>query len=251
MPEPGKVFAYNRYMYAYGNALKYTDPSGHIAVCYRGGFREQGVASGSDGSSDMWDVCTQALLNAGYDEAIHGEILKLKNNVEAQKFAANAILAQEQSNPHLPVIIVGHSWGGAAAIRTANMVADGTSVSITDGSGSATVDLLFVIDAVSFARRGGSRGLESDNVETFVNAYAKELEGQGAQNGIDFFEGAFNFPVHTNVDFGDGVVREVNHHTVSHAIAGDPPTLYPNPVTYGLLADYASQALPWQDPNVR
>ena len=32
MPEPGKVFAYNRYMYALGNPLKFNDPSGHCAL---------------------------------------------------------------------------------------------------------------------------------------------------------------------------------------------------------------------------
>ncbi|MCA9367882.1 hypothetical protein KC887_06515 [Candidatus Kaiserbacteria bacterium] len=52
MPEPGKVFAYNRYMYAYGNALKYTDPSGHCMTL-------------ADGSRDMandaecWDWADQ------------------------------------------------------------------------------------------------------------------------------------------------------------------------------------------------
>ncbi len=31
VPAPGAVFAYNRYMYAYGNPLRYSDPTGHFS----------------------------------------------------------------------------------------------------------------------------------------------------------------------------------------------------------------------------
>ncbi len=37
VPGPENLFDYNRYMYARGNPMKYIDPSGHIAICFRGG----------------------------------------------------------------------------------------------------------------------------------------------------------------------------------------------------------------------
>lgn len=33
VPDPSNLFAYNRYMYGYGNPVKYSDPSGHTAEC--------------------------------------------------------------------------------------------------------------------------------------------------------------------------------------------------------------------------
>lgn len=37
VPDPSRVLAYNRYLYGYGNPLKYTDPTGHCAVTLGGG----------------------------------------------------------------------------------------------------------------------------------------------------------------------------------------------------------------------
>ena len=37
VPDPENVFAYNRYMYVFGNPLKYIDPSGHCATTDNGG----------------------------------------------------------------------------------------------------------------------------------------------------------------------------------------------------------------------
>ncbi len=37
VPDPAFLLDHNRYLYARGNPLKYTDPSGHVAICFKGG----------------------------------------------------------------------------------------------------------------------------------------------------------------------------------------------------------------------
>ena len=51
VPDPRKVFAYNRYMYGYGNPLEYSDPSGH---CATNSTREHRAANCHDYPALLW-----------------------------------------------------------------------------------------------------------------------------------------------------------------------------------------------------
>jgi RHS repeat-associated protein len=252
VPDPTNVFDYNRYLYARGNPMKYTDPSGHIAVCFRGGFAEQGVSSSSGGTSDFWDACEQTLLQAGYDPAKHGAILRLKNTQAHINQAVMAILAQEQADSSLPVILVGHSWGGAAALETAYLLDPSSYPTSVDpavlAAGTATVDLLFLIDAELGARM--MKGNIPGNVETAVNLYAQTIfpdQWWNLQNGVDYFEGAHNIPAPVLVNFGRGGWfnsgwDRVGHNNIATMRIGDEVVI-PNPVTFNLVADYTVQTL--------
>jgi RHS repeat-associated protein len=109
VPDPTNVYDWNRYMYVRGNPLKYNDPSGHIAVCFYGGYQnDQGLAL--DGAVSQ--LCSEGLRAGGYDPAKHGTILALRNSNEDIDFALAQIMAAQAANPYEPIIIVGHSWGG-------------------------------------------------------------------------------------------------------------------------------------------
>ena len=51
VPDPGRVFGYNRYMYGYGNPLEYSDPSGH---CATNSTREHRAANCHDYPALLW-----------------------------------------------------------------------------------------------------------------------------------------------------------------------------------------------------
>ena len=255
VPAPGEVFAYNRYMYAYGNPLKFVDPSGHIAVCFRGGFKEQGSSSSSGGDADFWTACEDTLEKSGYDENVHGDILRLKNRQIDILRAVSAILEQEQEYSSRPVVIVGHSWGGAAALKTAQLL-DPSPLSLPPDVAAATsaqVDLLFLIDAEL-----GARAMDSevpDNIDTAVNVYAQTVSDDrwwNLQNGVDNFDGMQNIaaPRWVNIYGGRLGWRRIGHNNIS-TIRVDAENLKVNPFTYGLLADKTAQTLLSNRPGLQ
>ena len=54
MPDPGNVQAYNRYLYALGNPIRYNDPSGHMGQC-------AAVALGDPYTSALAGACELAI----------------------------------------------------------------------------------------------------------------------------------------------------------------------------------------------
>ena len=191
VPAPGAVFAYNRYMYAYGNPLKYVDPSGHVAVCFKGGAGNAGTEATVEG---FLQQCQQTLFDAGYNEAIHGPILTLFNGVEAIEYANERVRAEVANDPNQPVVIAGYSWGGAAALDLAHvlngevMTSRGTRVR----NESVEVDLLFLIDPEEDLRGVAStfRGEDSRRARTFVPANVGRavnvFAGDAAKESVPF-----------------------------------------------------------------
>jgi hypothetical protein len=232
VPDAGVLFDYNRYMY------------------FRGGYKEQGVASGSEGNEDFWNACEQTLLHAGYDPEKHGKILRLRNTQGDIADAIAAILAQEQADSSLPVIIVGHSWGAAAGLETAQLLDPSIYSNTADPTAlaqqTATVDLLFLIDA-ELGARWMKRSIPG-NVETAVNLHAQNIypdQWWNLQNGIDHFEGAENITAPAWVNFGRGGFfgwHRVGHNNLTTTTDYQDRAVA-NPVTFSLVADYTVHTL--------
>ena len=69
VPDPEQILAYNRYMYALGNPLKFVDPSGNCNVlgdgshdwqgdgeCWQTAFAIYGYGHGERGFADDWNI---------------------------------------------------------------------------------------------------------------------------------------------------------------------------------------------------
>ena len=145
--DPTNVFAYNRYMYVLGNPLKFSDPSGHIAVCFQGGHSNTEIEAPIAGSGFL-SMCQDSLSSAGYDEEKHGQILYLTNGVPAIEYAYEQIIEAKSLNSNEPVIIAGYSWGGSAALDLADMLGHkkGPFGLDFDSRDAVSVDLLYLID---------------------------------------------------------------------------------------------------------
>jgi RHS repeat-associated protein len=63
VPEPGRVFGYNRYMYVMGNPLRYNDPSGHCASKAELG---DDPAPDWDNDADCW-TAVDGILHSAWD----------------------------------------------------------------------------------------------------------------------------------------------------------------------------------------
>ena len=239
VPDAGLVLDYNRYMYVRGNPLKYTDPSGHIAVCFQGGpdswFKSEDEVTNS--------VCSSGLEAAGYE----GEYKYYVSNGHweqqwARQAIKNALAQAEAENRFEPVILIGHSWGGSAVRELANLLNE-------DG---ITVDAAIVIEYVPRQAQSGIPDFP-DNINSLYNIYAvdgwsrntggglpQQNGGSGEwnmQNGVNEVPGAkWNVPM-LAVDV-EGSTYRMDHQRVINATAGDSrPGVRDtaNPVTISLI----------------
>ncbi len=67
VPEPGRVIGYNRYAYAYGNPLKYSDPTGHAGFC--DGFCIEPILGGGGGALIAMAINLSAQAGPGIAQA--------------------------------------------------------------------------------------------------------------------------------------------------------------------------------------
>ncbi len=68
MPDAGQVLDYNRYLYARGNPVKYSDPTGHCAVL------DDGKRDSAD--QECWDSADAIYAMWGVDDSIWGRIFR-------------------------------------------------------------------------------------------------------------------------------------------------------------------------------
>ncbi|MEM9773651.1 MAG: RHS repeat-associated core domain-containing protein [Chloroflexota bacterium] len=112
----------NHYSYVEGNPANLIDPSGNIAICFEGGINN------NNNPITEWDTpedytlngishwCGLGLESGGYDTNIHGKIYYLRNGDSSVASAQHLVEEELRKNPNQPVIIMGYSWGGAAAV---------------------------------------------------------------------------------------------------------------------------------------
>jgi len=256
VPDTGVVADYNRYMYARGNPMKYMDPSGHIAICFLGGYQNDAPIAQD---SPLYQLCSEGLREGGYDPTRDGDILAFRNDEGDIVTALEAILAAQEANPYEPVILLGHSWGGAAAMKLAyylNYVPDPGGTSATGGPSyrPVQVDLMILLDAENDLRTVGfpfgtlnSPDNLTDNVRMAVNIYAEDWDGPWGrdfpgdpQNGMNHIKGALNIGL-SESRFANGSTAEANHWNLVHHKGSL------NVVTKGLIADQVSLYLTGYD----
>jgi pimeloyl-ACP methyl ester carboxylesterase len=189
VPDAGVLFDYNRYMYVRGNPLKYTDPSGHVAVCFQGGPQAN---NNKELDSSFYNFCTQSLLEAGYDEDQHGPILYyIYNGSAAKRDAINAILNRGANEP---AIVIGYSYGGAAALEVAKELSTYVlypSPLANEDIPKAYIDLLITIDPERIVR-SAPRAVY-DNVRLAINIAPVD----GWKYEIGPFQGGNDSPIYS------------------------------------------------------
>ncbi|MEM7801864.1 MAG: RHS repeat-associated core domain-containing protein, partial [Chloroflexota bacterium] len=147
VPNPVNPQSQNRYSYVYNSPLNYTDPSGHIAICFNGGPAENFHTEddGNTANGNFFnETCRNALIDAGYIQfddngneiTPYGDVHILRNGTKGIDYAMFLIQEMVASGSLEPIIVIGHSWGGAAGLVLADRL---DQVNIP-------VDLLFLID---------------------------------------------------------------------------------------------------------
>ena len=222
VPEPGNPQSLNRYGYVNNRPTVLIDPTGHVGVCFYGG-----PALGDADPNDM--STTTQLCGALFEKGLLGKAWYKFNNraedvQEAYKYILNVLSSAE---PGEPVVIVGYSWGGGAALELAKMLNEA-------GDNPVTVDTLVtidpvtnlrdleptvmgfgILDAVIGTRKSPYNTSEvSNNVMRAINVYA------GAQDfvtseGIENLQGALNVEG-SNPDGG-----EATHFSLMNVERGD------------------------------
>jgi len=175
----------NKYSYVKNNPLKYTDPSGEAAFLITG-------LSGD--SRDMKNI-KQQVDNFTQAHKMNPIDIQIFKHYQDKK-VINEISKVHESDPTEPIVIAGHSMGGASAIRIAEEL----------GRKDIAVDKLIQMDSVDFFQ--GPRMLPS-NVRRGINFYQRDNLPFGVKN----IEGAFNMQItntkHTTIDQNPTVVNAI------------------------------------------
>ncbi len=213
-------------MYARGNPLTYSDPSGHVAVCFRG---SPNSSKNGEDAVGVHELCNQALDEAGYDQKVHGAIHYFDYNGSGRiQDAINAILSRAEGEP---AILIGHSWGGAGALTVAAELEafqghlSNAPLANMELAARANIDLLITIDPVLTFRDAPDE--VPSNVDKAMNIAAKDgwpglfgNDDHNVQNGVNEIDGALNIDLENVPSAAHGTVR-MDHHNITNLAASN------------------------------
>ncbi len=99
----------NRFSYVLNSPILNIDPSGNIVICFYGGLSEGTETRTADLCSVLYgDRFSFVNANSNAGSSVKASLLKIINALA--------------SNPDEEVIILGYSWGGAAALELVNLL---------------------------------------------------------------------------------------------------------------------------------
>jgi pimeloyl-ACP methyl ester carboxylesterase len=130
----------NGFGYVYGNPVNFIDPSGNIGICFQGGT-SPGIDI--DPNTAIAQLCNKLNTKDDFekkDDVIPGELSPYNKTEAAIEKAILEIIAAKKRNPNEEVVIIGYSWGGAAALELAQALNNSNILSFLD-AGFSYVDI--------------------------------------------------------------------------------------------------------------
>ena len=136
VPDPVNPQSLNRYSYVNNNPLLYIDPFGHFGVCFQGGTGDE------PGTGFTEQLCKQLADNGDFGPSKQYKVFA--NSNEGIEAARIYLFMMQKMYPDDPIVVLGYSWGGGAALEF---------VSFLDYYVPSTeIDALVLVDAVLYGR---------------------------------------------------------------------------------------------------
>ncbi len=107
---PANPQSFNRYSYVNNNPLGYIDPSGNFGVCFEGG-----QADTVDGDGFASQICEDLANDGAFGPSKEYKVFA--NNNEGIDQAHMYMIYMMMMFPNDPIVILGYSWGGGAALE--------------------------------------------------------------------------------------------------------------------------------------
>ncbi len=136
VPNPANPQSFNRYSYVNNNPLNFIDPFGHFGVCFQGGQADE------PGTGFTEQICKD-LADAG-DFGPSKQYKVFANSNEGIEAARIYLFMMQKMYPDDPIVVLGYSWGGGAALEFVTF--------LNDHMPSIIIDALILIDPVLSGR---------------------------------------------------------------------------------------------------
>jgi len=230
------------------------DPSGHVGVCFYGGTEE-------GGNSSTHEMCNQLSQDDNFKDQTWKTFSPLKDGKDG---AVQLIQEELNKNPNQPVIIIGYSSGGAAALEVADQLNSNWLYEASSGyfgKAPTSIDNLVLIDPENTGRFmgdpstliWGTPGEVPSNVERALNYYTNnsvefpggsslsrakneiknsnwngagyQLFGPKISDGMPPIEGAWNVDVSKQYQWS-GKIDRPTHYTMMNQQTYDDARLF-------------------------
>ncbi len=133
VPDPANPQSLNRYSYVNNNPLRFTDPTGHFGICFEGG-----QADTVDGDGFASQICEDLAKDGAFGPSKQKKVFPNSNKgIEAARIY---MFIMQKMYPDDPIVVLGYSWGGGAALEFVTF--------LNDHDPSIVIDALILIDPV-------------------------------------------------------------------------------------------------------